>query len=933
MTTDPFGTERLRASVLAAWRDSPTRFTEDTNAEYDLRVGGYRDRLFVELVQNAADAAALAGEPGTLRVSLKNGELRAANTGAALDAPGVASLASLRASAKDERAVGRFGVGFAAVLAVTAAPRIVSRTGGVAFSAARTREEAARAGDVPVLRLPWPVGEDEPPVPDGFDTEVRLPLDTGADALLDALAAEAADLLLALPWLARIEVGESVWTRATAGDVVELRGPDGTVRRWLTHAGWALRVDEDGRPEPLDTDVLHAPTPTDERLSLPARLMLSIPLEPSRRRVLPGTGARAALGAAAGDYLGLAGKVGAGHRAALVPRAGFPLSEVDGELRELVTRRLADEPWLPSSRGEVPGSAARVLTVDSPELVRLVAEFVPRLLDAPLCGHAAATALAPAGVAPIGAADVVEALTGADKPPSWWHGLYDVLKPLLESHAIAAEDLGAIPVPLADGRTLPGPRGTLLFGELLSEVDSIGLRVVHPEAVHPLLERLGAKRAEAPDLLDAPELRDAVERSAEDALSGLDTRPLASVVIRLLGMAPGAAGEWLSALALPCSHGWRRAGELVLPSSPLLAVFDGEVFEEDGPLAVLDADFADGCPVDVLTALGVLDTFAVVADDDPAAPDHDLPDEESWWDSRAKPPSRLYALRDLDLVADNAWPAALSLIEGRPETHRALHEPGGHTGWWLARYALLDGHPPVEWRLPEASAELGGLYDEVPDLGLSPALLAAVGVKARLGVADLDDAADLLERLGDPARTVPAGLLLSAHAALVDADLDLTELDAPDTVRVLDGSVADADAVTVLDAPWLLAVRSPATLAAAAEPHVRAARLAEILDLPLASESQPAVSGDGEYAPWAELPAVRIAAGLLGVALPDGGVLVHDELLAGGRGVRWWHDGRLHAEDSPEGLARAFAWAADRWDDRFALAALIEDAEPATWLG
>lgn len=932
MTTDPFGTERLRASVLAAWRDSPTRFTEDTNAEHDLRVGGYRDRLFVELAQNAADAAALAGEPGTLRVSLADGELRAANTGAPLDAPGVASLASLRASAKDERAVGRFGVGFAAVLAVTSAPRIVSRTGGVAFSAARTRDEAARAGDVPVLRLPWPVGEDEPPVPAGFDTEVRLPLDTAAEELLDALAAEAEDLLLALPWLARIEAGESAWTRATAGDVVELRGPDGVVKRWLTHAGWALRIDEHGRPEPLAADVLHAPTPTDERLSLPARLMLSIPLEPSRRRVLPGTGARAALSAAARDYLGLARKVGAEHRAALVPRAGFPLSEVDGELRELVTRRLTDEPWLPSSRGELPGLAARVLTVDSPELVRLIAEFVPRLLDAPLCGHLTATALAPAGVTPLGAAEVAEALTGADKSPSWWRALYDVLRPLVESHAIAPDELGAIPVPLADGRTLPGPRGALLFGELLSEVDSAGLRVVHPDAAHPLLERLGAKRAEASDLLDAPELRGAVERSVEDALSGLDTRPLASVVIRLLGMAPGAAGEWLGALALPCSDGWRRASELVLPSSPLLEVLDDEVFEEDGPLAVLDADFAEDCPADVLTALGVLDTFAVVADEDPAAPEHDLPDEESWWDSHAKPPTRLYALRDLDLVADDAWPAALRLIAGRPETHRALHEPGGHTGWWLARYALLDGHAPVEWRLPEA-VELDGLYDEVPDLGLPPALLAAVGVKASLGVADLDEAADLLERLGDPNRTVGAGLLLSAHAALADADLDLTELDAPDTVRALDGSVADADAAAVLDAPWLLAVRSPATLVAASEPHVRAARLAEILDLPLASESQPEVSGDGEYAPWTELPAVRIAAGLLGIAVPDGGVLVHDELLAGERGVRWWHDGRLHVEDSPEGLARAFAWAADRWEDRFALAALIEDAEPASWLG
>ena len=57
MNADPFGTEALRTATLAAWRTSPTRFREDANAEEDLVLGGYRDRWFVELAQNAADAA------------------------------------------------------------------------------------------------------------------------------------------------------------------------------------------------------------------------------------------------------------------------------------------------------------------------------------------------------------------------------------------------------------------------------------------------------------------------------------------------------------------------------------------------------------------------------------------------------------------------------------------------------------------------------------------------------------------------------------------------------------------------------------------------------------------------------------------------------------------------------------------------------------
>src|SRR3569833_1248452 len=67
---DPFGTARLRESTLRAWQDSPTRLLEDTNVEQDLRVGAYRDRLFVELALNAADAAMAAGQPGRIRESL-----------------------------------------------------------------------------------------------------------------------------------------------------------------------------------------------------------------------------------------------------------------------------------------------------------------------------------------------------------------------------------------------------------------------------------------------------------------------------------------------------------------------------------------------------------------------------------------------------------------------------------------------------------------------------------------------------------------------------------------------------------------------------------------------------------------------------------------------------------------------------------------------
>jgi hypothetical protein len=83
---DPFGTAAVRDRVLAAWAASPARFREDANAEQDLTHGAYRDRLLVELAQNAADAAARSGVDGRLRLSLVDGQLLAANTGAPLDA-------------------------------------------------------------------------------------------------------------------------------------------------------------------------------------------------------------------------------------------------------------------------------------------------------------------------------------------------------------------------------------------------------------------------------------------------------------------------------------------------------------------------------------------------------------------------------------------------------------------------------------------------------------------------------------------------------------------------------------------------------------------------------------------------------------------------------------------------------------------------------
>ena len=243
MTLDTFGTAALRAAVLGAWRASPARLREDANTEEDHARGYYRDRVLVELAQNAADAATRAGVPGRLLLRLAStpdGQvLIAANTGEPLDDAGVASLASMRASAKRDGSgsaaqddgdgsravagtglVGRFGVGFAAVRAVADEVSVLSRSCGVRFSVADTMEMLAREsqdapaladevrrrdGSLPALRLPLPA-EGAPPT--GYDTAVVLELrdEVAADEVRALLALVGDPMLLALPGLVEIVV-------------------------------------------------------------------------------------------------------------------------------------------------------------------------------------------------------------------------------------------------------------------------------------------------------------------------------------------------------------------------------------------------------------------------------------------------------------------------------------------------------------------------------------------------------------------------------------------------------------------------------------------------------------------------------------------------------------------------------------------------------
>ncbi len=1014
---DPFGTARLRRGVLDAWGAGPARFREDANAEEDLALGGYRDRLVVELAQNAADAAARAGVPGRLRLTLHPAEatgdgravLAAANTGAPLDAAGVESLSTLRASAKregHEGAVGRFGVGFAAVLAVSDEPAVVGRHGGVRWSLREAREMAAdaslgspglgdelrrREGHVPLLRLPLPA---EGTAPEGYDTVVILPLrDAAAEDLVGRLLDAVDDaLLLTLPGLSEIVVdgpkGTRTLVRREQDGYVHIEDSGSGTHRWRTvsrgggiDAGllkdrpveerlrphwsvtWAVPVDGEGAPvRPRTAPVVHAPTPTDEPLGIPALLIATFPLDTTRRHPAPGPLTDFLVERAADAYAELLADwrpVTAGT-IDLVPG---PLGKgvLDGAIRGAVLERLPRVAFLAPaaepSGDEEPHALrpfeAEVVEGAGADTVRVLAEVLPTLLPA---GLERRTELRALGVARLSLGEAIDRLAGAERAPEWWYRLYDSLA------GVDPDRLTGLPVPLAGGRTAIGPRQVLLpLPDTPAELSRLGLKVAHPDAAHPVLEKLGALPATPRAVLTTPQVRAAVAASldAEDVWDddAPDAEELADTVLALVrdaGLEPGDE-PWLGALALPDEDGEPApAAELVLPGSPFAAVM------REGELALVDAETAERWGEQPLAACGVLAGFAlvratdVVLDPDELEPrDGDFPEPDDvgvldavdvWCEDvldrlpdTPVPPvaTEIVAVRDLELVDDDAWPRALALL-AQPPLRDALTQPvrilmpdgttetvRSYTAWWLRGHPVLDGRRPAGLRAAGADPLLEGLYDPADTTGFADAqVLRALGVRTSVA-ALLDEpggAAELLARLADPEREVTAAQLHGLYTAL--ADLDPEQVTLPDELRaVVDGEVRVVDAADALvaDAPDLLPLTAGRPLLPVAP--ARAADLAELFQVPRLSEEVDAeVTTDGE-----EHDVPESVHALLGPATPATYV-EHEELRAGGVELDWRRtpDGTLHAA-TLEGVAAGLAWAAGQWPRRFEVAALLED--------
>lgn len=186
--------------AISSYRANPHLISEHANHEESIRVGGYANRTLLELVQNAADAMAGGVEgdrEGVGRVEIvldqENKTLYCANSGRPFSKSGLTAIAHAHLSGKRGDEIGRFGLGFKSVLAVSDSPQVFSRSVSFEFNSPESRFEISKiaptAKRYPALRT----------------ATVVDPLAAFADDLILTELAEWASTIVKLPKASNVE--------------------------------------------------------------------------------------------------------------------------------------------------------------------------------------------------------------------------------------------------------------------------------------------------------------------------------------------------------------------------------------------------------------------------------------------------------------------------------------------------------------------------------------------------------------------------------------------------------------------------------------------------------------------------------------------------------------------------------------------------------
>lgn len=260
------------ASAIGAYAAKPTLITEHANHEESIRTGGYSTRTLLELVQNAADAMAGVTEDSSLgRVEIvldpASKILYCANSGRPFSKSGLVAITHAHLSGKRGDEIGRFGLGFKSVLAVSDSPQVLSRSVSFEFNSAKAQAAIKGVGSadrrLPVLRTATLLNADELLANDPIARElsswattiIRLPGVESIDRLRREMETFSSEFLLFVGAVREIRLsvlGEEGFTtshvsRHLGGGRFKIERPDATGDEWLV------------------TERMHAPSPAARR--------------------------------------------------------------------------------------------------------------------------------------------------------------------------------------------------------------------------------------------------------------------------------------------------------------------------------------------------------------------------------------------------------------------------------------------------------------------------------------------------------------------------------------------------------------------------------------------------------------------------------------------------------------------------------------------
>jgi hypothetical protein len=512
------------------------------------------------------------------------------------------------------------------------------------------------------------------------------------------------------------------------------------------------------------------------------------------------------------------------------------------------------------------------------------------------------------------------------------------------------------------------------------------VRVVDPDAAHPMLERLGAVAADPTAVLAHPGVRQAVLDQADEDDPDLAAE-ISEAVLDLVAATVGAGGgpdpdepvdpdrAVLGLLTLRAADGEPTpAHGLLLSGSTAEALLDPRVL---APVADVDRWGAAA-----LVAVGVrADLVVVRVPDVPTGPGADLlgstddadllADTLDGWEAYlgvladhlgpGADVEEVLAVADLDAVRPEAWPAVLARIAAPGPLRRALLDPvrspdapgrsaPSYTAWWLRERAGIGLDVP--FAVAEADPVIARLLPAVPAVlaGTDPVVHRALGGAARPADVPLASWGALLRAQTPVGGTVDvalaaavwaawAGIATEAAAGTVAVDA-MTDRDEDGAVDLLPALVA-ADRVALVHAEDAAVAPSPmwwqrTDLAAVLPaPTGTAADLADLLDLPLVTDLADGVVDqvDGDDA-GDLVPTPDAVLGVLPTA-PSTWV-EHETLRVDGTPVDWWVEGEggaavVHAVHLA-GLARGLAQAAGDWTARHLVELALTDPTRATLL-